>query len=56
MAVSDVFCRHAHYLWARQILEGCATGPVRSCPTSMVSRGQMARFLTGGFGLALYGS
>jgi hypothetical protein len=47
------YCRHTHYLWARQVADGCTAGTY--CPTSTVNRGAMAKFVTNGFGLHLYG-
>jgi uncharacterized repeat protein (TIGR01451 family) len=54
IATSDTYCRHVHYLWSKDVVAGCAAGPPRYCPTSFVTRGQMAKFLVSGFGLTLY--
>jgi CSLREA domain-containing protein len=35
----------------RGITSGCATGPLRYCPTGLVTRGQMAVFLVRAFGM-----
>jgi CSLREA domain-containing protein len=50
---TDVFCKHAHYLWARGIVSGCS--PTQYCPGSNVTRDQMAKFLVNAFALSLYG-
>ena len=34
-----------------EVTAGCATGPLRFCPDEVVTRGQMATFLVGAFGL-----
>jgi hypothetical protein len=51
--VSDPFCKHIHYLWARGVIEGC--GGNSYCPTGEVARDEMAKFLANAFGLLLYG-
>ncbi len=51
--VSNSFCKHIHYLWARAIVSGCnATG---YCPADPVSRDAIAKFIANGFNLQLYG-
>ncbi len=50
---SNGFCKHAHFLWARGIISGC--GATTYCPNDPVTRDAMARFLTNGFGVQLYG-
>ena len=52
---TDPWCRHAHYLWARQIINGCWASPPMYCPADPTTRGQMAKFLVNGFSLSLYG-
>jgi hypothetical protein len=47
------FCKHAHFLWAKGIISGC--GPTTYCPDDPVTRDGMARFLTNGFSVQLYG-
>jgi len=42
-------------LYTRGITGGCNTSPLQYCPTSAVTRGQMAPFLVKTFGLVLYG-
>jgi hypothetical protein len=54
----DVPCSSGFASWieelvARGITAGCGGG--NYCPTSSVTRGQMAVFLTSTFGLKLYG-
>jgi uncharacterized repeat protein (TIGR01451 family) len=39
-------------LYARGVTGGCATNPLRYCPTNPVTRGQMSVFLTKTFGLS----
>ena len=51
--VTDTFCKHVHYLWARGIVGGCAGA--NYCPTGGVHRDEMAKFLGNGFGLVLNG-
>jgi len=53
IAVSDTFCKHAHYLWAKGIIAGCSFS--QYCPTGDVKRDEMAKFLANAFQLALYG-
>ena len=53
ISVSDTFCKHVHYLWARGIVSGCSAN--QYCPTQGVTRDQMARFLGNAFNLVLYG-
>jgi hypothetical protein len=40
VAVTDAFCRHAHFVVARGILDPCATS--QFCPSSSLLRGDMA--------------
>jgi hypothetical protein len=47
------FCPFVEELARRGVVAGCAPGLF--CPGDPVTRGQMAVFLTGGFGLSLYG-
>ena len=51
--VSNAFCKHIHYLWAKGIVGGCSA--TQYCPTQPVNRDAMAKFLANGFGLELYG-
>lgn len=49
------YCRHAHYLWARGVLSGCASSPgPMFCPADTANRMQMAKLLTNTFDLKLY--
>jgi hypothetical protein len=50
---SNTFCKHAHFLWAKGIISGC--GPTTYCPNDNVTRDAMARFLTNGFNVKVYG-
>jgi hypothetical protein len=50
---SSPFCRWIEELARRGIVGGCAPGLY--CPTASVSRQEMAVFITGTFGLTLYG-
>ncbi len=52
ISTSDSFCKHVHYLWARNIVSGCSA--TTYCPTLGVTRDQMARFLGNAFNLVLY--
>lgn len=49
---SDESCRHAHYLWAKGIIDGCEE--YQFCPAPAVTRGQTAKFLANAFALQLY--
>jgi hypothetical protein len=51
--VSDNFCKHVHYLWAKGVIAGCSSDTY--CPNGDVSRQEMAKFLSNGFNLQLYG-
>ena len=53
VSTSDIFCRHVHYLWARNVISGFPDGTYG--PALLVSRGAMAKFLANGFNLQLYG-
>ena len=50
---SSPFCKHIHYLWAKGIVSGCTA--TTYCPSSPVARDAMAKFISNGFGLQLYG-
>ncbi|MFO1311877.1 MAG: S-layer homology domain-containing protein [Burkholderiales bacterium] len=52
VAPTDTNCRHVNYLWARGMIDGYLDGTFK--PALPVSRGQMAKFITNGFRLALY--
>jgi hypothetical protein len=45
------FAAFIEELYARGIMSGCAGGPLRYCPTSLMTRGQMAVFLVRAFNL-----
>ena len=50
---SSPFCRWIEELARRGVVAGCGGG--NYCPTAPVTREQMAVFLSGTFGLMLYG-
>ena len=50
---TDPFCKHVHYLWAKNIVGGC--GATTYCPATVVTRDAMAKFLDNAFELQLYG-
>ncbi len=50
--VSNAFCKHIHYLWAKGIVDGCTA--TAYCPGSPVARDAMAKFIANGFGLQIY--
>ncbi len=50
--VNNTFEKHANYLWARGITDGC-TGTT-FCPSNLLTRGQMAKFLVGTYNMLLY--
>ncbi|GBC78923.1 hypothetical protein HRbin09_00134 [bacterium HR09] len=47
IAPSDGGCKYVHYIYAKGITSGCATNPLRYCPSTIISREQMAVFLVG---------
>jgi len=51
--VSNPFCKHIHYLWAKGIVDGCTA--TTYCPGQPVARDAMAKFIANGFRLQLYG-
>jgi hypothetical protein len=53
ITTSDIFCRAAHFLWAKDVISGFPDGSYG--PTLEVTRGAMAKFLANGFKLVLYG-
>ncbi len=53
VALSDPFCKHVHFLWARGIIAGCPGNLY--CPTTDVGRDEMSKFLSNAFNLLLYG-
>ena len=50
---TDPFCGAIHYLWARGMVSGC--GADTYCPSQLVTRDAMAKFLVNTYGLKLYG-
>jgi hypothetical protein len=50
--VSNAFCKHIHFLWAKGIVDGCTA--TKFCPGSPVARDAMAKFIANGFELQLY--
>jgi hypothetical protein len=50
--VTDTFCKHVHYLWARGMVTGCTA--TTYCPTLDVTRDVMSKFLVNAFRLVLY--
>jgi hypothetical protein len=53
ISTGDIYCRHTHYLWAKDVISGFPDGSYG--PALPVSRGAMAKFLANGFNLKLYG-
>ena len=53
IATTDIYCRHTHFLWAKNVISGFPDGTFG--PALPVSRGAMAKFLANGFNLKLYG-
>ena len=51
--VSNSFCKHAHFLWAKGVIGGCTA--TEYCPDPPVARDAMAKFLANAFNLLLYG-
>ena len=54
VAVSDPFCKHVHFLWAKGRGSGLFGEP-GYCPTLPVGRDEMAKFLANAFKILLYG-
>lgn len=48
---SHPFARFIEHLYDHGVTAGCATNPLRYCPSSSVTRAQMAIFLVRAFGL-----
>jgi WD40 repeat protein len=53
VTTGDIFCRHTHYLWAKDVISGFPDNSYQ--PAAEVTRGAMAKFLANGFNLRLYG-
>ena len=53
ITTGDIYCRHTHYLWAKNVISGFPDNSYQ--PALNVSRGAMAKFLANGFNLKLYG-
>jgi hypothetical protein len=53
ITTADIFCRHTHYLWAKDVISGFPNNSYQ--PAGPVTRGAMAKFLANGFNLRLYG-
>lgn len=51
--VTDPFCRHVNYLWARGVIGGYSDGSFQ--PAADVTRDQLAKFVVNGFHLSVYG-
>ncbi|HEV8117614.1 MAG TPA: PKD domain-containing protein, partial [Thermoanaerobaculia bacterium] len=51
VTTSDIYCRHTHYLWAKDVISGFPDGSFG--PSLLVNRGAMAKFLANGFGETL---
>ena len=52
VTTSDLFCRHTHFLWAKNVVSGFPDGTFG--PNLFVTRGAMSKFISNGFGFALY--
>jgi PKD repeat protein len=50
--ITDAYCRHVNYLWARDVIGGYADGTFR--PGTNVTRSQMAKFIAEGLSLSVY--
>ena len=51
--VTDPFCRHVNYLWARGVISGFLDGTFQ--PALDVTREQIAKFVVNAFHLTVYG-
>jgi hypothetical protein len=52
ITTSDIFCRHTHFLWAKNVISGFPDNSYQ--PNGLVTRGAMAKFLANGFNFVLY--
>ena len=52
VTTSDFFCRHTHFLWAKNVISGFPDGSFG--PNLLVTRGAMSKFISNGFGFTLY--
>ena len=52
ITTSDIFCRHTHYLWAKDVISGFPDNSYQ--PNGLVTRGAMSKFLANGFNVKLY--
>ena len=50
--ITDAYCRHVNYLWARDVIGGYADGTFK--PGTNVTRSQMAKFIAEGLSLSIY--
>jgi hypothetical protein len=53
VTVTDSYCKHVHYLWAKGVVAGCSA--TEYCPSLDIGRDEMAKFLSNAFNLLLYG-
>ena len=51
VSVSSAYCRHVNYLWATGDIDGFGDGTYR--PSNLVTRAEMAKFITNSFNLTL---
>ncbi|MGE5278071.1 MAG: S-layer homology domain-containing protein [Acidobacteriota bacterium] len=51
--LSDTYCKHVHFLWAKGIIAGCSAN--QYCPSLQIGRDEMSKFLSNAFNLLLYG-
>jgi hypothetical protein len=51
VSVTSTYCRHVNYLWATGAVDGFLDGTFK--PTALVTRVQMAKFITNSFDLTL---
>jgi hypothetical protein len=52
ITTSDLFCRHVHFLWAKDVVSGFGDNSYQ--PGGLVTRGAMAKFLANGFNVKLF--
>ncbi len=51
VSVTSSYCKHVNYLWAIGVIDGFSDGTFQ--PATLVTRAQMAKFITAGFDLTL---
>jgi hypothetical protein len=53
VGAGNPFCPFIEAVYNAGVVNGCSTSPLMYCPSNLVTRGQMAKFLVNGFGFML---